>query len=73
MFLAWKMVWEQSMAVTIFAGEPDPTLLYCADGYCPVFVNTIPKTRDGVHMTVNYGTYIAPAMKELFETNKLLP
>lgn len=28
MFLAWKMVWEQSMAVTIFAGEPDPTLLY---------------------------------------------
>lgn len=51
----------------------DTTLLYCADNLCPIFVKTIPKTKDGVHMTVNYAQYIAPALKELFETNKLLP
>lgn len=30
MFLAWKLVWEQSMAVTIYDDKtlPEPTMLY---------------------------------------------
>jgi hypothetical protein len=51
----------------------DPTLLFCADGKCPVFVKTIAKTKDGVHMSVAYAQYLAPAIHELFVTNKLLP
>lgn len=51
----------------------DPTELFCADGRCPVFVHTIPKTDDGVHMTVNYAEYLAPAIHELFQRDKLLP
>lgn len=51
----------------------DPTGLYCAGGRCPVFVNTIPKTDDGVHMTVNYSQYLAPAIHEMFVNAKLLP
>jgi len=51
----------------------DPTALFCADGRCPVFVKTIPKTKDGVHMTVSYSQYLAPALHELFHNDGILP
>jgi hypothetical protein len=63
----------QGMASALHGTFLDPTQLFCANGLCPVFVKTIPKTKDGVHMTVNYAQYLAPAIRELFETNKLLP
>ena len=51
----------------------DPTALFCADNRCPVFVKTIPKTKDGVHMTVSYSQYLAPAIHELFRNAHVLP
>jgi hypothetical protein len=50
----------------------DPTPLFCVGDECPVFVTTIPKTDDGVHMTVDYAEFISAAVHELFAEAGLL-
>jgi hypothetical protein len=63
----------KAVALAVHGTFIDPTELFCADGSCPAFVRTIPKTADGIHTTVDYAKYLGPAIHELFQQNNLLP
>jgi hypothetical protein len=62
----------RSVAAAVHGTFLDPTELFCYHDECPAFVRTIPKTEDGVHTTVNYAEYLAPAILTLFREQGLL-
>jgi peptidoglycan/LPS O-acetylase OafA/YrhL len=71
-YLTW-LANEQKMATDVGGAFINPTLWYCADGYCPAFVADVPMTKDGNHITATYARYIAPVVLETFRAMKLLP
>jgi hypothetical protein len=65
---------ERNMADAVGGTFFDPRMLYCAGGkFCPVFVNTMPLTKDGSHITPEFAKFIAPAMLEMFTRAHLVP
>lgn len=55
---------EQQVASAVAGAWVDSRPLFCADGRCPVFVETTPVRRDLTHMTPAYGEKIIPALRE---------
>ncbi|UZX04329.1 acyltransferase [Arthrobacter sp. CDRTa11] len=63
---------ESAMAKRIGAAVVDTRSLFCLDQSCPAFVSETPMKLDTSHMTVEYGSKITSALRELLAEQKIL-
>jgi hypothetical protein len=49
----------------------DTTAWFCAGGFCPAFVGSIPTYYDGGHISQEYSTDLGKVLAEALSQNKL--
>ncbi|MCI0155568.1 acyltransferase [Leifsonia shinshuensis] len=64
---------DQTLAKTVDGAWIDTRVVYCVKSSCPAFSGGIPIKSDIVHLTSEYATHIAPAVREILTTKGILP
>jgi peptidoglycan/LPS O-acetylase OafA/YrhL len=63
---------EQELAAELGAFYLSPELWFCTENWCPSFIGNTPVMRDLVHMTPQFQTKVAPALRDELENHAIL-